>query len=130
MTPTCLPFLKPSAGSADRRTAEQLCALAAIAVAAAFAVPIAELRAGTRRPRVVAFARQSAMYLAHVAFGLTLTEVGRAFDRDRTTAAYACAQVEDLRDDPVLDVALEALEHACGMLAQSLDERSRVPVAA
>ena len=127
MTSAYLPPLCPT--SPDVEIAEQLCELVAIAVAAAFAVPITELRAVSRRPRAVAFARQSAMYLAHVAFGLTLTDVGRAFGRDRTTAAYACEQVEHMRDDPVLDAALEALEHACGVLARSLDAQlqNRVP---
>ncbi len=104
----------------DAQPAAQLCELIAITVATAFAVPLAELRAATRRPCAIAFARQSAMYLAHVVFGLTLTEVGRAFGRDRTTAAHACERVEDRRDDPVLDAVLQALEHACGALGHRL----------
>lgn len=60
----------------------------------------------------VALARQMAMYLTHVAFGLTFVEVGRVFGRDRTTVAHACAAVEDLRDDPPFDRALSALESA------------------
>jgi chromosomal replication initiation ATPase DnaA len=80
------------------------------AVSRVFLVPSADLWSGTRgRPRV-AFARQVAMYLAHVAWGLTLTEVGYLFARDRTTVAHACGLVEDLRDDPVLDRSLELLE--------------------
>jgi len=99
----------PGARKADTvRWAGQI---AAAAVAAAFIVPIGELRATTRRPRQIAFARQSAMYLAHVAFGLSYTEVGRAFDRDRTTAAHACRLVEDRRVDPGLDARLASLEH-------------------
>jgi chromosomal replication initiation ATPase DnaA len=85
--------------------------IAAAAVAAAFTVPIGELRATTRRPKQIAFARQSAMYLAHVAFGLSYTDVGRAFGRDRTTAAHACRMVEDRRVDPALDARLALLEH-------------------
>jgi chromosomal replication initiation ATPase DnaA len=80
------------------------------AVSRVFMVASAELWSGTRgRPRV-AFARQVAMYLAHVAWGLTLTEVGHVFSRDRTTVAHACGVVEDSRDDPVLDRSLELLE--------------------
>lgn len=60
----------------------------------------------------VALARQTAMYLSHVAFGLTFTETGRLFDRDRTTVSHACAIVEDLRDDPAMDRALSILEAA------------------
>ena len=110
--------------------AERLCDLIAITVAAAFAVPLAELRARTRRPPTVAFARQSAMYLAHIVFGLTLTDIGRAFGRDRTTAAYACELVENRRDDPVLDAVIEALEHACGSLGRGLNAQARHEVLA
>ncbi|WP_338607456.1 helix-turn-helix domain-containing protein [Pelagibacterium nitratireducens] len=46
-----------------------------------------------------AAARQLAMYLCHVLLGMTLTQVGQFFGRDRTTVAYACAHVEDMRDD-------------------------------
>ena len=81
------------------------------AVAAAFTVPVRELRASTRRRARVALARQTAMYLAHVAFGLSLSEVGRAFGRDRTTAAHACRRVEDRRADQELDTRLAELEH-------------------
>ena len=113
------------AADASVEMAERLCDLIAITVAAAFAVPLAELRARTRRPPTVAFARQSAMYLAHIVFGLTLTDIGRAFGRDRTTAAYACELVENRRDDPVLDAAIEALEHACGSLGRGLNAQAR-----
>jgi hypothetical protein len=118
------------AGNPSFEVAEQLCALIAITVAAAFAVPLAELRARTRRPPTVALARQSAMYLAHIVFGLTLTDIGRAFDRDRTTAAYACELIENRRDDPVLDAVITALEHACGSLGQGLNALPRRKVQA
>jgi len=51
------------------------------------------------------------MYLAHVALGLNYSDVGRAFGRDRTTAAHACRIVEDRRTDPGLDARLASLEH-------------------
>ncbi len=57
--------------------------------------------------------------LAHVMCGLTLTEVGLLFGRDRTTVAHACAVVEDRRDDPVFDRALDLLEWALPSLHQS-----------
>ena len=74
----------------------------------------------TRGRSRVAFARQVAMYLAHITFGLTLTSVGRAFGRDRTTVSHACALVEDARDDPEIDRTLEVLEAIVKRLA-SLD---------
>jgi chromosomal replication initiation ATPase DnaA len=58
----------------------------------------------------VALARQIAMYLSHVAFRVSLTDVGRIFGRDRTTVSHACAVVEDLRDDPRFDRILDLLE--------------------
>lgn len=64
------------------------------------------------RGREAAFARQVAMYLAHVACGLPLSDVGRLFERDRTTVAHACQIIEDRRDDQVFDRCLAALEAA------------------
>ena len=75
-----------------------------------FMVASADLWSGTRGCPRAAFARQVAMYLAHVACGLTLTEVGQVFARDRTTVAHACGRVEDQRDDPAFDRSLELLE--------------------
>lgn len=109
--------LRPSPGP---RATQRLCDLTALATAAAFAVPVGELTATTRRPPYIAFARQSAMYLAHVAFGLSYAEVGRAFGRDRTTAAYACRLIEERRDDPAVDAVLGSLESACGALRRKL----------
>ena len=102
------------------RTARRLCDAAAVATAAAFAVPVGELRAATRRSSYVALARQSAMYLSHTAFGVNLSAVGRAFGRDRTTAAHACRLIEDRRDDPAIDAVLASLESACRMLRRRL----------
>jgi chromosomal replication initiation ATPase DnaA len=90
------------------------------AVPRVFKVASAELWSGTRGAPRAAFARQVAMYLAHVACGLTLTEVGLVFDRDRTTVAHACGLIEDLRDDPLLDRSLELLEAVMRSLAPPL----------
>jgi chromosomal replication initiation ATPase DnaA len=80
------------------------------AVSRVFMVGRDDLWSGTRGRPHVAFARQVAMYLAHVAWGLTLTDVGHHFSRDRTTVAHACGLIEDSRDDPMLDRSLELLE--------------------
>lgn len=97
-----------------RRVVEQ-------AVAMAFQVPLREIRARTRRRAPIAFARQVAMYLAHVAYGLTLTEVGALFARDRTTVAHTCGIVEDRRDDPIFDIFLDHLETSIVRLANALN---------
>ena len=81
-------------------------------VAAAFDVDVANLRAPGRGARRTAFARQVAMYLAHVTLGMPLTDVGRHFGRDRTTAGHACARIEDCRDDDRTDRVLCYLEAA------------------
>lgn len=62
--------------------------------------------------RAAAFARQIAMYLAHVVFGLSMAEVGRAFGRDRTTVVHACHLIEDRRDEVRFDQLLDHLEQA------------------
>ena len=65
-----------------------------------------------RPPRAAAFARQIAMYLAHVGFGLSMAEVGKAFGRDRTTVVHACHLIEDRRDERRFDDLLDQLEQA------------------
>lgn len=80
--------------------------------ATAFDVTIEEMRADTRRGATVAFARQVAMYIAHVGFGLSLSKVAQAFRRDRTTVAHACHLVEDAREDPDFDEAIACIEAA------------------
>ncbi|MDX2259427.1 MAG: helix-turn-helix domain-containing protein [Hyphomicrobiaceae bacterium] len=96
------------AGDAELRRAERQAIESA--VAQVFGVFETDLRLATRGRVNVAFARQVAMYLAHVGRGLTLTEVGRMFERDRTTVAYACALIEDRRDEELFDRVLELLE--------------------
>ena len=75
-----------------------------------FGVLAEEFGMVTRGRARIAFARQIAMYLSHVACGQSLTDVGRIFARDRTTVAHACARIEDLRDDRRFDRVLDLLE--------------------
>jgi chromosomal replication initiation ATPase DnaA len=77
-----------------------------------FGVGDHDLGRASRGQAKVALARQTGMYLAHVACGLTLTQVGQLFERDRTTVAHACMVIEDRRDDAVFDRVLELLERA------------------
>lgn len=83
---------------------------AQVAVSSALNVALEELRAPTRRAPYVAKARQVAMYVAHVAYGLSIKEVAFSFGRDRSTAVHACRVVEDLRDDPRFDQWLDGVE--------------------
>lgn len=84
-------------------------------VSSAKNVPIRLFNHRSRCSLKDARARQLAMYLCHVMLGRSLTEVGIAFQRDRTTVSYACALIEDLREDPAFDdevCDLEALIEA------------------
>ena len=96
----------PSQTGQDRARAR----LAQYIVSYVFDVPLEELIAPTRRSPDIAFARQVAMYLAHVAFQLSLARVATAFGRDRSTAAHACHRIEDSRDDASMDACLDHLE--------------------
>jgi len=80
-------------------------------IARARQVPIRLLTHPSRCRHETARARQLAMYLSHVVLGRSLTEIGDAFGRDRTTVAHACAVIEDLRDDRQFDAEVTALEH-------------------
>jgi hypothetical protein len=71
--------------------------------------------------RAAAFARQIAMYLAHVGFGLSMAEVGKAFGRDRTTVVHACHVIEDRRDETRFDELLDHLEQAAIALRTASD---------
>ncbi len=81
-------------------------------------VPLRTLLSSSRCQVSAARARQLAMYLAHVVHGETLTAIGQAFRRDRTTVSYACALIEDMRDDPVFDADVTRLE----MLVQDAEQ--------
>jgi chromosomal replication initiation ATPase DnaA len=99
------------------------CRLMEMVVAAAFAVPLDELRAPTRRGPAVAFARQSAIYLAHIVLGLSYRAVGALFGRDHSTAAHACRLVEECRDHQPTDALLYALEGVCAELARGFFDK-------
>jgi chromosomal replication initiation ATPase DnaA len=91
-------------------------ALCGAAAAACLAIPQSEI-AGKPRTQRVARARQIAIYLAHVGFGLNYTHLGEAFGRDRTTIRHACGRIEDARDEIRFDRALDFLENALRLQA-------------
>lgn len=92
----------------------------------AWNISVFDLMARKRRRAHVSFARQIAMYLAHVVGQLTLGEISHAFERDRTTVGYACHIVEDRRDSPVFDQQIEALEEEMRNRMQTIFERYRL----
>lgn len=65
----------------------------------------------------IAKARQIAMYLAHVGFGMSLARVADAFGRDRSTVAHGCHLIEDRREDSAFDAWLETLEAGIDVVA-------------
>ncbi len=99
-------------------------------VALVYEVDHAQLVARNRGRKNIAFARQVAMYLAHTVGGLSLSEVGRLFGRDRTTVAHGCALVEDARDDLIFDRSLSHLESAiaCQMDLFATVSQSHTPI--
>lgn len=94
-----------------------------LAVSRVFGVDGSTLWQHNRGIKRIATARQVAMYLAHVACGLSLTEVGRLFGRDRTTVAHGCLKIEVKRDDPTFDRALDLLGWAVPSIVQRVPER-------
>lgn len=72
----------------------------------------AEDMAGDGRSVKVVLARQVAMYVATVSFGMSYGRVAAALGRDRSTVQHACQIVEERRDDPAFDTWVEALERA------------------
>jgi chromosomal replication initiation ATPase DnaA len=81
-------------------------------VGSVFSVSLHDLRAVSRGPARTTFARQVAMYLAHVELGLNLSMVAMQFGRDRITVSHACKRVEDRSDDPTVDRVLFCLTAA------------------
>lgn len=88
-------------------------------VALVFEIDEHHIEAATRGKAPTARARQVAMYMAHIGWRMTLTDVGRLFGRDGTTVAHACEAIEDLRDDPGFDRRLDLLEKALRCLAET-----------
>lgn len=95
----------------------EICRLVATCVAFDFGLDPAELGAALRGSQRAAFARQIAMYLAHIGFALSFETIGHAFGRDRTTVAHACRVVEDGRDDIWFDCRVATLECICRSVA-------------
>lgn len=97
----------------DAASSNDICRLVTVCVAFDFGLEATALEAVLRGSQRIAFARQIAMYLAHVGFGLSFETIGRAFGRDRTTVAHACRVVEDGRDDIWFDCRIATLEMIC-----------------
>jgi chromosomal replication initiator protein len=74
-----------------------------------FGLKLTDMRA-RRRTKAVAFPRQIAMYFARQLTHASLTEVGRAFDKDHTTVLHAVTKVETLiREDAKFKKTVDTL---------------------
>ncbi len=99
---------------------DAVCSLCERVVAMASNVSLSEMRSRSRCKADVAMARQIAMYLAHTKFSILMTEVGLHFCRDRTTVSYACAQIEDRRDEFSFDLMICQLEALLGEAVEAI----------
>lgn len=99
-----------------RETTENLRVVLEETVTRVFDVEIDLMRLPSRGRPKVALARQVGMYLAHVACGLSLTEAGQMFGRDRTTVSHACRVVEERRENSDFDRAVQLLENVTRVL--------------
>ena len=112
---------RPAVGNREERSIE-ICECLIDVAAALFNVSGRDIRAPGRTALRIARVRQIAMYVAHVTLQLSMTDIGRAFGRDRTTVQHACHIVEDLRDDDEFDRLVTVTER---IAAASL--RARMP---
>lgn len=106
----CSPMPQSALSAVEQIKALRMRFAIEAAVSQVFGVEHEALATVTRGIARVALARQVAMYLAHVGCGLSMRAAGALFGRDRTTVAHACLIVEDRRDDPMFDRALDLLE--------------------
>lgn len=95
----------------DKNTQDvQRAQLIIAAVALEFGTPHLDIRSKNRGTNDICLARQISMYLMNVIYGISLTRIGKVFNRDRSTASHACNVIEDYREDPLLDKKIMRLE--------------------
>lgn len=109
--------MKWEAIEGDIRRAE----LARAMVSYALDMPMDDARDFRRGSRLSVLARQAAIYLCHVACGMSLGNVAQAFRRDRSTVSHACHAVEDRRDDPLFDAWIEAMTQSLRLAPGMMD---------
>lgn len=103
---------EPASVMPEMREATQQALLVQIVVARTTGVAFADLLLSGRGSAREAFARQVAMYLCRLVFAMTLGEIALAFQRDRSTAAYAIRRIEEAREQPVFDRQISIIEAA------------------
>lgn len=76
----------------------QRASLARFVVAQVYGVPVDELKKPTRGRPHAARARQIAIHLARLVFGMSHAQLASEFGRDRSTVHHACHLVEGMRE--------------------------------
>lgn len=104
------PAYAPRLSPVSEERVTDICECMMDIVAALFGVSGRELRQPGRSPAEVARVRQIGMYVTHVVLGLSMTDVGRGFRRDRKTVVHACHLIEDMRDDEDFDSIVHMVE--------------------
>ncbi len=94
----------------DKREHDRVYMEIAVAMTAGLLDATVEDVTGDGRSARTVLARQVAMYVAAVGFGMSYSRVGAALGRDRSTVAHAIRIIEDRREDPAFDEWLNALE--------------------
>lgn len=84
--------------------------LAQSVAAGAYGVAMDDMQTRTRKGEAQK-ARQLATYLARVVFNVGLRELANATGRSPATVFHACKCVEQRREEPQFDHAVEFLEH-------------------
>ncbi|HVZ68778.1 MAG TPA: helix-turn-helix domain-containing protein [Rhizomicrobium sp.] len=84
--------------------------LAQTVAAGAYGVQMDDMCSRTRKGEAEK-ARQLAAYLARVVFDVGLRELAIAMGRSPGTVCHACRRVEQRREEPQFDFAVEYLEH-------------------
>lgn len=94
----------------DRRKQDRINIEIAVAMTAGVLDATVDEVIGDGRSVKAVLARQAAMYIAAVGFGMSYSRIGAALGRDRSTVAHAIRIVEQRREDPDFDRWLDALE--------------------
>lgn len=97
-------------GELDFRKDTDRAYLAASLVGYALGVPAEAILAPGRGTEAASKARQISIYLLRTCMGISLSRSALAWQRDRTTIAYACAHIEERREDADFDDWLAQLE--------------------
>ena len=107
---TLRPLVARSRYRLDRLRTDPLVYALVVRVARLRRVSLRDLLQGTRGSGTAAQTRQLAMYLVYVLLSRPQEAIGFLFGRDRTTVSHACAQMEMLRDDPLVGAEIARIE--------------------